>query len=192
MERKKCSKCKEEKPLTSEFFYRSRKSKNGFKSRCKDCQRVDNRKWRESKGPEYATWENMKRRCVDENNWAYQYYGERGIKVCDDWVNSFDNFIRDMGRRPGENYTLDRLDNDGDYTKENCKWVTWQDQSINKRAGKRKVSPETGVAGVWWREDRNKWTAYISANNKRYYLGYFDNLDDAIEAREQAELKYWN
>jgi hypothetical protein len=133
----------------------------------------------------------MKGRCHSPNHQSYNYYGKRGIKVCAEWRKSFDNFIRDMGRRPSDDYTLDRIDNDGDYCPENCKWTTWQDQSINKRAGERKVSPETGVPGVWWREDRNSWYVYIGANRKSHYIGCFDNLTDAIEARKRAELKYW-
>ncbi len=74
----------------------------------------------------------MKNRCTCETSPDYGLYGGRGIKVCDRWLDSFENFLEDMGERPA-GMTLDRIDSNGDYTKENCRWVTNKDQARNKR-----------------------------------------------------------
>ena len=81
---------------------------------------------------EYPGYVAMKGRCTNPKKSDYSYYGGRGIKVCDSWTESFDNFIKDMGPRP-EGATLDRVDVDGDYCKENCRWATFEEQSNNTR-----------------------------------------------------------
>jgi hypothetical protein len=74
----------------------------------------------------------MKSRCHNKNRKCYKYYGGRGIRVCEDWQ-IYDNFIRDMLPTYKEGLTLDRIDNDGDYCKENCRWVTMKEQMSNTR-----------------------------------------------------------
>lgn len=80
----------------------------------------------------YRAWCDMKQRCYNPKNWAYKYYGGRGIKVCEEWKNSFLTFAKDMGEHP-EGMSLDRIDNDGDYCKSNCRWATKKEQMNNKR-----------------------------------------------------------
>ena len=86
-----------------------------------------------SKSPEYKVWKGMKNRCNNPRATGYENYGGRGIKVCKRWDDSFENFIKDMGERPNENYQIDRIDNDKGYAPNNCKWVTPSENSLNKR-----------------------------------------------------------
>lgn len=79
---------------------------------------------------EYRIWCSMKSRCSNKNDPNYKRYGGRGIVVCDDWVNSFENFYRDMG--DSINLTIDRIDVNGNYCKDNCRWVDMKVQSRNK------------------------------------------------------------
>lgn len=80
----------------------------------------------------YTAWVNMKKRCGTPGDRDYKNWGGRGIFVCDEWLNSFPNFLRDMGEPPPK-HTIDRIDNNKGYFKENCRWVTRAQQSLNKR-----------------------------------------------------------
>ena len=83
--------------------------------------------------PEYSNYNSMKTRCYNKNRKYYYLYGGCGIKVSDDWMESFDNFYRDMGSKPSKKHSLDRINPDGNYCKENCRWATALEQAHNKR-----------------------------------------------------------
>jgi hypothetical protein len=83
--------------------------------------------------PEYNTWRAMRSRCNNPNRPEYKNYGGRGIKVCKEWDESFESFIGDMGKKPSGKYSLERIDNDLGYFKENCKWATYKEQASNRR-----------------------------------------------------------
>ena len=85
---------------------------------------------------EYKTWTKMIERCYDKNCPKYKNYGERGITICDEWRNSFEKFYEDMGEKPGKGYTIDRIDNDGNYEPLNCRWATAGEQSRNKSSNR--------------------------------------------------------
>ena len=86
-----------------------------------------------TKPPEYSSWRGMKDRCYNPNTPYYNRYGGRGIKVCDRWKDSFDNFLEDMGPRPNPDMSIDRYpDNDGNYEPGNCRWATNEQQMYNR------------------------------------------------------------
>lgn len=83
--------------------------------------------------PEHQAWNHAKERCYNPKTWNYANYGGRGIKMCDRWKNSFENFLEDMGMRPSSKHSLDRYPNrDGDYEPGNCRWATIIEQARNK------------------------------------------------------------
>jgi hypothetical protein len=83
--------------------------------------------------PEYRAWRAMKNRCNNAKGLRYADWGGRGIRVCRQWAESFTKFLEDMGPRPGKGYSLDRINNDGNYEPGNCRWATAAQQQKNRR-----------------------------------------------------------
>lgn len=151
-------------------------TKHGY---CKNYQRTD----------EYQIWRGIIKRCTCKTEKAYQKYGAVGISICDRWLNSYENFYEDMGPRPTKAHSIDRINNNGNYEPSNCRWATPTVQNINQ--GIRKDN-KSGITGVTFRKDRNKWIARIRVNNKRIHLGNFNTKEEAIKARKDAEVVYHN
>ncbi len=127
---------------------------------------------------EYATWAAIKSRCYNQSQQFYHDYGARGIFVCDRWRYSFSNFIEDMGSRPSPNHSLDRIDNDGNHCPDNCRWATRSEQQSNRRCCRYAYS-KTGFKGVYARPNRTAYRAEIESKGISYYLGTYQNPEDA-------------
>lgn len=136
---------------------------------------------------EYKTWHNMIQRCNNPKNSHYKDYGARGITVCQSWL-SFENFISDMGDAPSEKHTLDRADNNIGYCKENCLWATRSEQGVNRR---KQSSNTSGIVGVYYDKARSKYVARIHVNKQQINLGGYATIEEAKQARLDAEIKYF-
>ncbi len=110
------------------------------------------RRWHGMTGtPTYNSWAGMRQRCLEPSHAAYGKYGGRGIKLDPRWLD-FNNFLADMGERPS-GMSIERIDNDGDYTPSNCKWATLEEQNWNKRSTRMlEYKGETKPLFIWARE----------------------------------------
>lgn len=141
--------------------------------------------------PLYGTWSNMRDRCNNPNNKDFKFYGGRGICVCREW-DDFSVFVKDLksiGHKPN-GFTLDRIDSSKNYGPKNVRWASKSKQARNQ---KRRSTNKTGTSGV----NKMKCGGYVARihhNGERIYIGYFKNLDDAIQARlnKEKELDWHN
>lgn len=140
-----------------------------------------------SRHPLFGTWRAMISRCYNDTTISYKNYGARGIKVCDRWRRSFKNFLEDMGDKPSQKHTLDRIDNDGDYEPGNCKWSSRIHQAMNKRVS---VVNKSGKTGVYYITSRRVWEAKLEMNGTVVFRKRYKHKEDAIKARINAETLY--
>jgi hypothetical protein len=135
-----------------------------------------------AKHPIYSIWKNMKDRCLNPNNRRYKDYGGRGVKVCDRWLN-VEYFIDDMYPSYQEGLTLDRINVNGDYEPDNCRWTTKTVQARNTRDIK--ITNISGFRGVSWDKKRSKWRTRITVNHIEINLGVFSTTLEAAKAYER-------
>lgn len=95
--------------------------------------------------PNYGSYWAMRRRCYDKKHHRYPAYGARGIRVCDRWMDSFWDFVDDMGPKPDPDYQLDRIDNDGDYEPGNVRWASRSQQQRNLRCNTNQKGSRYGM-----------------------------------------------
>ena len=139
----------------------------------------------------YSSYNAMIQRCTNINNGNYSRYGAIGVTVCEEWLQSggsgYAAFLNDMGHRP-KNTSINRINSSMIYSKDTCEWASATMQAYDQIV--RKDNP-SGIPGVKYRTDRNKWTSFIYVGNQYINLYYGDSEIDAISARRDAELKYY-
>ncbi|MBO7712291.1 MAG: hypothetical protein J6S85_02235 [Methanobrevibacter sp.] len=126
----------------------------------------------------YRIWCDMKSRCLNKNTARFNFYGGKGISVCDEWLN-FENFMNwSILNGYREDLTLDRIDGDSNYTPHNCRWTSCHTQSANKGLNKNNKSGYTGVC-----KHRKIFMSYITIYKERKILGYFKTAEEAVLKR---------
>ena len=135
--------------------------------------------------PLYHLWANIKSSCLNPNTPTYQYYGGKGVKVCDKWL-TFETFF-DWARVDFKlGLTLDRINRDGDYSPDNCRWATMKVQTQNRKC-KRGSSGFIGVT-----KHKKKWVARAGLNYKNHYLGAYDTKEEAARARDKFVIEHYD
>lgn len=130
-----------------------------------------------SKHALYSTWNNMLNRCYSEKDRGYKNYGGRGIGVAPSWW-EFETFIKDMGERPSQTHSIDRVNNDLGYSRYNCRWATKSEQCDNRRMFKNNTSGGQGV-----KKTNFGFSTCYDYENMRYQIGSFLTYDEAVVAR---------
>ncbi len=138
-----------------------------------------------AESPTHKAWSTMKQRCNNPKYYLYHRYGGRGITYDSRWE-SFENFLADLGERPEriDSLSLDRIDNNGNYTKENCRWATASQQQLNKDI---QCNNTSGLKGVSFRKTDKKWYASAKRNGVQTQLYYGKDFFEACCARKSWE-----
>jgi len=134
----------------------------------------------------YKTWTDMIRRTSNPKSRIYKYYGGRGIKVCNRWLD-INNFIKDMDSSYVIGLSIDRIDNDGNYEPSNCRWADRNTQSRNKRL--LSVRNKSGYRGITKIKNVEKWVSRIKVSSKNIYIGRFNSKIEAALAYDNYVIK---
>ena len=164
-------------------------------SGCKKCRtakanKAGGYKHGESESPEWNSWSKMIVRCTNINHDKYQYYGARGIKVCDRWLDKekgFINFLEDMGVKP-KGYQIDRIDNNGNYEPSNCRWVSRKENCRNKSTNAVYSHQGKTQTMIEWAEEYN-----LHYQSLAYYLREKKvDISEALVCARKANTPYRN
>ncbi len=128
----------------------------------------------------------MRRRCNSPNHYQYHDYGGRGITICDRW-DDFWLFVKDIGERPSPSYTLDRIDNNGNYTPDNCVWATWEQQNNNQRPRKPVADPSNDMRYIV--KQRGTYIVRVTIRPRDRAQKWAKTLNEAKELRDIYEYE---
>lgn len=176
----------------NEAHVRGRTLRSGETRSCGCLAGKNNLQHGEARSRLYIAYRNMMSRCYNPNNHEYYNYGGRGIRVCDEWrepkegKKRFFEWAHANGYR--DNLTIDRINNNGDYEPDNCRWVDAHTQAINRRIPRNSTLK---VRGVSYHKHDKRYVATIGFHNQHICLGSYKTLEEAHAARKAAEMKYY-
>ena len=170
----KCSAC------NSEFKIMAQTFKKGKVMNCRSC---GSSKHKQTSTRLYNIWISMKQRCFNKKSNNYQWYGGRGIRVCDEWL-EFENFYKwSILNEYEDNLTIDRIDNNKGYCPNNCRWVDNFTQARNTR--RLQKNNTSGYRGVYFDKYANKWSVIIGVDKKKIKIGYFKTAEEGARAYDK-------